>query len=178
MGVADELVAAWPVDFSVAAVREATVTALREVAEMYGLDGIQLDFARHVPFLPLGRQWELRDHLTELVRTVRRMLLQVGQQRGRPYLLAAKVPQNLAGCRIDGFDVEVWARENLVDIFTLGSRSIDVDLAAFRTITAGRDIKLQPCFDDHHTTDGYRYPPIEILAGYLPTGGSRAPTAW
>ncbi len=152
-------------DFSVTAVREATVTALREVAEMYDLDGIQLDFARHVPFLPPGRQWEFRDHLTELVRTVRRMLLQVGQQRGRPYLLAAKVPQNLAGCRVDGFDVEVWARENLIDIFTLGSRSIDVDLAAFRNITVGRDIKLQPCFDDHHTTDGYRYPPIEIVRG-------------
>ena len=75
------------------------------------------------------------------------------------------MPQNLEGCRVDGFDVEVWAREHLVDIFTLGSRSVDVDLAAFRNITAGRDIKLQPCFDDHHTTDGYRYPPIEVLRG-------------
>jgi hypothetical protein len=152
-------------DFSVPAVREATVRTLREVAEMYDFDGIQVDFARHVPCLPLGRQWELREHVTELMRMVRRMLFEVARKRGRPYLLAAKVPQNLQGCRADGFDVEVWAQENLVDIFTLGSRSVDVDLAAFRRITAGRNIKLQPCFDDHHTTDGYRYAPIEVLRG-------------
>ena len=145
--------------------RQITVESLREVAERYDFDGIQLDFARHVPCLSLGRQWELRYHVTDLVRSVRRMLLEVERKRGRPFLLAAKVPQNLKGCRIDGFDVEVWAAENLVDIFTLGSRSMDVDLASFRRITAGRNIKLQPCFDDHHTTDGYRCVPIEVLRG-------------
>ncbi len=152
-------------DFSISEVRQLTVESLREVAERYDFDGIQLDFARHVPCLPLGRQWDLRHHVTDLVRSVRRMLLEVERKRGRPFLLAVKVPQNLNGCRIDGFDVELWAAENLVDIFTLGSRSMDVDLAAFRRITAGRTIKLQPCFDDHHTTDGYRYAPIEVLRG-------------
>ena len=152
-------------DFSVSEVRQITIASLREVAERYDFDGIQLDFARHVPCLPLGHQWELRHHVTDLVRGVRRMLLEVEQKRGRPFLLAAKVPRNLKGCHIDGFDVEVWAAENLVDIFTLGSRSMDVDVAAFRRVTAGHNIKLQPCFDDHHTTDGYRFPPIEVLRG-------------
>ena len=152
-------------NFAVPAVRQYTVDSLREVAQQYDFDGIQLDFARHVPCLPLGQQWELRHHLTDLVRSVRRMLLEVEKKRGRPFLLAAKVPQNLKGCRVDGFDVETWARENLVDILTLGSRSMEVDFAAFRRITAGRGIKLQACFDDHHTTDGYRYPPIELFRG-------------
>lgn len=152
-------------NFAVPAVRQYTVDSLREVAERYDFDGIQLDFARHVPCLPLGHQWELRHQLTDLVRGVRRMLSEVEKQRGRPFLLAAKVPQNLKGCRIDGFDVEAWASENLIDIFTLGSRSLEVDFAAFRRITAGRDIKLQACFDDHHASDGYRYPPIELLRG-------------
>ena len=152
-------------NFTVPAVREHTVRALREVAEMYDIDGVQIDFARHVPFLPPGRQWELRDHLTELMRMTRRMALEVERKRGRPLLVAAKVPRNLEGCRIDGFDVEAWAKENLVDILTLGSRSADVDVGAFRRIVADRNIKLQPCFDDHHTTDGYRYPPIEVFRG-------------
>jgi hypothetical protein len=138
---------------------------LQEVVQRYDFDGVQLDFARHVPCLPPGRQWELRDHVTELMRNVRRMLLEQTQERGRPLLLAAKVPQNLGGCRVDGLDVEQWAQEGLVDIFTLGSRSIEVDLEAFRRIRADRNIKLQPCFDDHHTTDGYRYPPIEVFRG-------------
>jgi len=93
------------------------------------------------------------------------MLLEIARKRGRPLLLAAKVPRNLKGCRIDGFDVEVWAAENLVDIFTLGSRSMDVDIATFRHIASDRNIKLQPCFDDHHTTDGYRFAPIDVLRG-------------
>ncbi len=152
-------------NFAVSAVREHTVKCLREVASMYDFDGIQIDFARHVPFLPPGRQWELRHHLTELMCMARRMTRAVAQDRGRPLLLAAKVPRNPAGCRIDGFDVWTWAEEDLVDILTLGSRSADVDVAGFRRIVNGRDIKLQPCFDDHHTTDGYRYPPIEVLRG-------------
>jgi hypothetical protein len=152
-------------DFSVPAVRDCTVRALREVAEIYAFDGIQIDFARHVPCLPVGRQWDLRDHVTELMRAARRMLLDVARKRGRPYLLAAKVPQTIEGCRIDGLDVETWIRENLVDIFTLGSRSIDVDVAGFRRLAQGRDIKLQPCFDDHHATDGYRFAPIDVLRG-------------
>ena len=156
-------------NFAVPAVREYTVKALREVAEMYNFDGLQIDFARHVPCLPLGRQWELRHHVTELMRMARRMTLEVEKDRERPLLVAAKVPRSLEGCRVDGLDVQTWAEENLVDIFTLGSRSVDVDVAAFRRITTGRNIKLQPCFDDHHTTDGYRYPSIEVLRGVFAT---------
>ena len=152
-------------NLAVPGVREYRLSILREVAEKYDFDGIQLDFARHTPFLPPGRQWELRKHVTAFVRGVREILLAVEKKRGRPFLLAAKVPRNLEGCRVDGFDVEEWARQNLVDILTLGSRSVDVDIEAFRRITAGRNIRLQPCFDDHHTTDGYRHPPIAFLRG-------------
>ncbi len=152
-------------DFSRPAVREHTIKALREVAEMYDLDGLQLDFSRHVPCLPVGRQWELRGHITELLRAARQLTFDLARKRGRPLLLAAKVPRNLEGCRVDGFDIEVWAKENLVDLLTLGSRSMDVDLVGYRQITSQSHIKLLPCFDDHHTTDGYRYAPIEVLRG-------------
>ncbi len=152
-------------NLAVPEVRAYKLKLLREVAENYGFDGMQLDFARHIPCLPPGRQWELRGNVTDLMRGMRRMLLEVGKQRGRPFLFAAKVPRNLEGCRADGFDVEQWAKEGLVDILTLGTRSMDVDIAAFREITAGQNIKLQPCFDDHHTTDAYQYPPIALFRG-------------
>lgn len=141
------------------------IAELQEVAANYDFDGMQLDFARHMPCLPPGHQWELRGQATEFVRRVRLMLLDAEKKRGRPFLLAAKVPETLEGCRVDGLDVATWADLGLVDIFSLGSRTMDVDIAAFRRITAGRNIKLQPCFDDHHTTDGYRYAPIEYLRG-------------
>ena len=146
-------------------VRDYKVRLLREVAENYDFDGMQLDFARHIPCLPPGRQWELRDNVTDLLRRVRAMLLEVERKRGHPFLLATKIPRNLAGCKFDGFDVETWAKEGLVDILTLGTRSMDVDIPAFRRLTEGRHIKLQPCFDDHHTSDAYQYAPIEFLRG-------------
>lgn len=144
--------------------REFKIRVLREIATRYDLDGIPIDFARHIPCLPVGRQWELRGHVTEFMRMVRLMLLEVAEQRGRPFLLAARVPQTLAGCHADGFDVEAWAQQRLVDILTLGSRSMDVDVEGLRA-AVGTEVQLQPCFDDHHTTDGYRYAPIEFLRG-------------
>jgi hypothetical protein len=151
-------------NLAAAGVREHKVAILRELASQYDLDGIQIDFARHVPCLPVGRQWELREHVTQFLRMTRRMLLDVARQRGRPILLAARVPRNLEGCRVDGFDIRAWAEQRLVDVLTLGSRTMDVDVEAYRE-AVGRSVQLQPCFDDHHATDGYRYAPIELLRG-------------
>jgi len=140
------------------------VEVLREIATRFDLDGMQIDFARHVPCLPVGRQWELRGHVTEFMRMVRRMTQEVAQQRGRPFLLAARVPQTLGGCRADGLDVQAWAEQHLVDILTLGTRTMDVDVEGLR-VAVGPDVRLQPCFDDHHATDGYRYASSEFLRG-------------
>jgi hypothetical protein len=59
-----------------------------------------------------------------------------------------------------------------VDILTLGSRSMSVDVEGFREAVAGPPSRLRrdtpqlvPCFDDHHATDGYRFQPIEFLRG-------------
>ncbi len=147
-----------------AKLREHKVNLLRELVTNYDFDGIQIDFARHVPCLPVGKQWELRGHVTQFMYLVRKMLLSVAEQRGRPILLAAKVPQSLEGCKVDGFDVWAWAEKGLVDILTLGSRAINADLEDFRKVV-GDAIQLQPCSDDHHAPDGYRYPPLEVMRG-------------
>ena len=151
-------------NYAVPEVRRYHMAILQEVARRYDLDGFQLDFARHVPVLPVGRQWELREHVTEFVRMVRAMLQQEAERRGRPYLLAARVARNVEGCHADGFDVGKWGRAGLVDILTVGSRSMDVDIAGFRDAAGGK-VRLQPCFDDHHATDGYRFQPLEFLRG-------------
>ena len=144
-------------NLAVPAVREYTVKALREVAETVRLrrPPDRLRPARALPAAraPVGAS-PPRDRAD--AHGPAAWSWRSARKRGRPLLLAAKVPQNLKGCRVDGFDVAAWCGENLVDILTLGSRSVDVDMAGFRRI-AGRNIKLQPCFDDHHTTDGYRY---------------------
>ncbi len=140
------------------------IEVLRELVTRYNFDGIQIDFSRHMPCLPIGKQWEMREHITEFMQMVRQLFDEIGKKRGRPILLGAKVPRNPAGCRIDGFDLQAWADKGLIDILTLGSRSIDVEVEGFRKLV-GNKVQLQPCFDDHHATDGYRHQSIEFLRG-------------
>ena len=151
-------------NFAVEGVRQYVVRNLREVADNYDFDGIELDFARGLVF-PEGQGWRNRDSLTAFMQDIRSTTLEVEKKRGRPFLLAARVPENLVGCHFDGLDVETWVREQLVDIFTLGCRSFDVDVSAFRRITAGTPVKLYPALDDHHSCDGYCTPPIEVFRG-------------
>ena len=159
----DRKIGLW--NLAVPEVRRFKLSVLRELAENYDLDGIQLDFARVCPVLPIGHQWEQRESLTEFMRALRRMLLDVAQKRGRPFLLAAKVPEKLVGCHFDGLDVETWFRERLVDMFALGCRSLDADLQSFRNLTDGTHIRLYPSHDCHHASDAYKYPPLEVLRG-------------
>ena len=141
--------------------RHHRISVLREIAEKYDFDGFQLDFARHIPCLPVDRQWEHRDHATAFVRTLRLTLLELAEKKGHPILLAVKVPENLKGCRIDGFDVQRWADESLVDIFVLGGRTTTTSFDEFQRVVSGKPIKLGAFHDEHHCTDGYHRPPVE-----------------
>ncbi len=153
-------------NFAVPEVRQYKVSVLREVAERYDLDGLSLDFGRHPPYLPAGKQWEHREALTDFVRQVRLMLQDVAQKRGRPFLLSVRVADTVPGCHFDGMDVGAWVRHNLVDMIIIGTRSIQVDLAGFKQVVRGRHVKLYPCIDQHHSPDGYHaVPSPEFLRG-------------
>lgn len=152
-------------NYAVPEVRQFNFELLQELAQNYDFDGFQLDFARIPPFLPVDEAWEHRDALTDFVRRVRLMTLDIERQRGRPFLLAVKIPEKLEGCRADGIDIWTWVEQDLADLLTLGCRSMDVDVAAFRALTAGKNIKLQPCIETHHATAGYKWQPIEFFRG-------------
>lgn len=151
-------------NFAFKGVRDLKLNVVREVAEIYDFDGIQIDFAR-IPVLFPEEQWLQRNILTDFMRDIRTTLLDIGEQRGRPLLLAARVPEDLMGCHFDGMDVETWAEDFLVDIFVVGTRTANADIAAFRHIVKDTPIKVYPSFDDHHSTDGYREPDLEIWRG-------------
>ena len=151
-------------NLAVPEVRDFKVELFREMAERYDFDGYQIDFHRHLPVLPIGRQSELRDSVTDLMRRVREVLLKASAAKDKPILLSAKVPRSLEVCRADGFDVVRWVQEGLVDMLTLGSRSFDVDIEAYRA-ALGPAVKLYPCLDDHHTSDAYQFPSVEVFRG-------------
>lgn len=152
-------------DFRNREIRDYKLSILREVVENYDFDGIEIDFARGPITLPLGQQWKYRHHLTDFMSKVRHLTLEAAEQRGRPILLAARLPASIEGCRIDGIDIETWTSRQLLDIIVLGCRSFEGDVAGYRRLTAGTPIKLLGGSDEHHTSDGYDWPPIEVLRG-------------
>ncbi len=141
------------------------VDLLSRLMGQYDFDGLCIDFARHVPCLPPGQQWENRDHVTTFMQMLREAMAEVAKEKQHPILVGAKVPENERGCRIDGFDVTTWVREELVDLFVIGARTMNVDLAWFRSFTSGTPVRLFPAYEDGQPTDGYHMPGIEFFRG-------------
>ncbi len=86
----------------------------------YDFDGMELDFFRNPLFFKFGEEAENMDKMTDLVQQVRAGLNEIGEERGRPYLLTARVPDNLQMCRMTGLDVEQWLKEGLLDLLIIG----------------------------------------------------------
>jgi len=152
-------------NFAIPEVRKHKLNILSEIAEKLNYDGIALDFARVCPVLPPGKGWLNRGKVTQFLRNFRLMTESIAKERGRPLLIGVRVPENLQGCHFDGLDIELWIKDNLVDILALGIRNFDVDLAAFRRLTEQTHVKIYPSIDDHHASDGYATPSIEIYRG-------------
>ena len=139
-------------------VREFVFRFIRDVCEHYDIDGVQLDFLRN-PILfrkhtragePVGQK-EL-DTMTDLVRRIWSMTESVAQRRGRPMLLAVRVPDSVEFCRTVGIDIERWLAEGLVDIlmttciFRLNPWKASVDLGH------AHGVPVYPCLSDTRHT--------------------------
>ena len=152
-------------NFAVPEVRARKLSILRELAEDYDFDGLEVDFARGPNNLPAGRMWANRRAVSQFLRDLRAVTLKVAKRRGRPFLVAARIPDTLVGCHFDGLDVETWVQDNLVDILVLGVRSYELEIERFRHVIGNKPIKIYATLDDHHCTDGYSWPPIEVQRG-------------
>ena len=102
-------------------VRELAFRYIEEVCRGYDVDGIDLDFFRHLCFFPSTAHGgtasdQERAEMTELIRRVRRLTEEVGLQRGRPILVLARVPDSTGFCRDMGLDLETWLAEGLLDL--------------------------------------------------------------
>lgn len=108
------------VNYGMERVRETALAYIREVCENYDVDGIDLDFYRHLLYFPSNADLkdatqEERDMMTDLMRKVRAMTEEVGMKRGRPILVSVRVPDDVGYCKAKGFDIQTWLDEGLVD---------------------------------------------------------------
>jgi len=132
-------------NFAIPEVRELKLAAVKEICRKYDFDGLEIDFMRSPPYFMPGEEMANAHILTEFLRCVRRHVDQRARDRGRPMWLAARVDESLEGCAQDGFQVNTWVDERLIDILTMGSGTIDVQVEAFKALTEGTGIQIYPC---------------------------------
>ena len=112
-------------DFDKPLVREHVMGELRSIAEKYDIDGLNIDFGREPSlFRTVGEGDDAtqaqRDLMTAWMKEVRAMLTEIGKRRGRPLLLAVRVPDSVGYCRAVGIDLEAWLKDGVVDLLITG----------------------------------------------------------
>jgi len=116
------IVARWftgALNFAIPEVRQRRLAELRECCQRYPIDGLDLDFQRFPIYFPQDEGREHVETMTSWVREVRQMTREIGEKRGRPLLLCARVlakpQQNLA----IGLDPCAWANAGLLDFLVV-----------------------------------------------------------
>ena len=114
---------AWSaVDFTHSEIRDLAFRFVEEVCQNYDVDGVEIDFFRHPVFFKRAAMTgtectdEERTLMTGLIQRIRTMTEVEGMKRGRPILLAVRVPDSVAFCRAVGIDLEGWLAGGLLDL--------------------------------------------------------------
>ena len=145
---------------------------LREVAENYDVDGLDLDFTRIGPYFNTGEEEQGREIMNRHVRDVRAMLDEVGEKKGKYLGLSAQLysrdsiwkekeleltpeagraevhesSEDDIECHFaTGLDIRTWVQEGLLDALIAHCRTIslyEMDISAWRRAVEGTDCRL------------------------------------
>ena len=109
-------------DYSYPKVRERAFRTWDRICRSYDVDGIVLDFLRHLTFFR-STAWggeasqKEREQMTGLLRRARRMMDERAVEKQHAILLAVRTPDSPGYCKALGLDIEGWMEEGLIDIW-------------------------------------------------------------
>ena len=119
-------------DFGRDEVRNYTFRLIEEAVRRYVCDGIELDFNRFPTFFKEGSTDERVAKMNSLVERVRKLLDDVGRERGRRLVLAVRPPSNYGRApptpdtaRLLGCDVPAWVKNGWVDFVAVSEFLIE-----------------------------------------------------
>ena len=110
---------AW--NYEIPAVREKIFRVLEDVCQRYDVDGLHLDYWRHIKFFPPTQELQPVEPrhvkmMNDFLRRIRQMTKREGRRRGRPLIIAASVPLTVERSLFVGLDIKTWLKEDLVDV--------------------------------------------------------------
>ena len=159
-------------DFASPEVCEYTFRLIEEAVRRYDCDGLELDFNRNPAFFRDGNTEERVATINTLVERVRTLLDDVGRDRGRRLVLAARVPSNFGTSppsypqsRAIGCDPVVWSERGWIDFLTISEFlwvRYDLPIRPWKTliqnipIYGGIEFAEGGALDQHLTREQYQ----------------------
>ncbi|MDO5566710.1 MAG: family 10 glycosylhydrolase, partial [Planctomycetia bacterium] len=110
------------VNYAIPEIRDLAVAYVEDVCKRYDVDGIELDFCRHLCYFKtvaeggVATQSEIAA-MNDLMKQMRQVVDREGMRRNRPILLTVRIPDDLEYAKCIGLDFEYWMKERLADIF-------------------------------------------------------------
>ena len=131
-------------------VRDTFRDVIRENLELYDVDGILLDWMRHVPHFNDGEGEAHIPLINDYMQEIRRMVDDFSAKRGHRILLAARIPATIESARYHGLDGVEWARRGIIDRLVIAPkylRSFVLDANAWKAAIHIDGFPVTACID-------------------------------
>ena len=139
-------------DFSHEAVRQRKLEIIEEICQRYDVDGFELDYIRHPVLFSRRMRGEPCtadeiDIITSMMEKIRSLTDAAAKRRGRPLLIAVRVPDTFTTSLDNGMDVSVWLGRDLIDILIIGGGYAPWSLPVETWVEAARPygVPVYPC---------------------------------
>jgi hypothetical protein len=107
---------AWAYDFTNELVQENKLAIVREMLDVYGADGIELDFMFYPAYFRPGEIGKGVPVMNDYVARIRQIANEIGERQGREIPIMARVFHRREDNLGIGLDVETWLSEGNVDM--------------------------------------------------------------
>ena len=142
-------------DFSHQEVRDRRFEIIEEVCQRYDIDGVELDFIRHPVLFKStfeGRPISADETtlMTSFIRRIRDRMDEIGDDRGRPLLLAARVPDDFELSLGVGLDLKTWMQEGLLDLLIAGGgyAPFTLPVEELTRVAHSYEVPVYPCINN------------------------------
>ncbi|MYE91186.1 hypothetical protein F4X33_19550 [Candidatus Poribacteria bacterium] len=139
-------------DFSHEAVRQRKLEIIEELCQRYDVDGFELDYIRHPVLFSRRMRGEPCtadeiDIITSMMGEIRSLTDAASERRGRPSLIAVRVPDTFITSLDNGMDVSAWLEEDLIDILIIGGGYAPWSLPVETWVEAAKPsgVPVYPC---------------------------------
>lgn len=138
-------------DYAQPEVRKYNLKLIRELADRYDFDGLELDWMRFGAHFRPGHEFADAKSLTDFMREAHQIIKQAAQNRKHRIELGVRVPTRPQTARGLGMDAIRWAREGLVSRIVVapfwGTCDFDIPIELWKELLNGTDTLLLSCLE-------------------------------